>query len=195
MSSSHLFLGLPIALLVLYLELRSLFHSAAFFSQFPFHFFVCPVPATNLCTFHLVQCVNSASLYVFGPVFLFNLNCIHFLIRVFFKCHFTVHIIFRLCALTIVAFVISATYFGDVNISLFFCGLNILLFNFFVFPLVNSCSACVGGSLRCSCHSDKPVVSVRRKSLSLCVPIKQRVMQPRGKSCWKRPCRGLGDTA
>ena len=29
MSSSHLFLGLPIALLVLYLELRSGFHSAA----------------------------------------------------------------------------------------------------------------------------------------------------------------------
>ena len=33
MSSSHLFLGLPIALLVLYLELRSGFHSAAFFSH------------------------------------------------------------------------------------------------------------------------------------------------------------------
>ena len=31
MSSSHLFLGLPIALLVLYLEPRSGFHSAAFF--------------------------------------------------------------------------------------------------------------------------------------------------------------------
>ena len=31
MSSSHLFLGLPIALLVLYLELNSGFHSAAFF--------------------------------------------------------------------------------------------------------------------------------------------------------------------
>ena len=33
MSSSHLFLGLPIALFVLYLELRSGFHSAAFFSH------------------------------------------------------------------------------------------------------------------------------------------------------------------
>ena len=33
MSSSHLFLGLPIALLVFYLELRSGFHSAAFFSH------------------------------------------------------------------------------------------------------------------------------------------------------------------
>ena len=33
MSSSHLFLGLPIALLVLYLELRSRFHSAAFFNH------------------------------------------------------------------------------------------------------------------------------------------------------------------
>ena len=33
MSSSHLFLGLPVALLVLYLELRSGFHSAAFHSH------------------------------------------------------------------------------------------------------------------------------------------------------------------
>ena len=34
MSCSHLFLGLPIALLVLNLELRSGLHSAAFFSHF-----------------------------------------------------------------------------------------------------------------------------------------------------------------
>ena len=50
MSSSHLFLGLPIALLVLYLELSSGFHSAAFFSHLSlgdvailsanFHFFL-----------------------------------------------------------------------------------------------------------------------------------------------------------
>ena len=33
MSSSHLFFGLPIALLVLYLELSSGFHSAAFFNH------------------------------------------------------------------------------------------------------------------------------------------------------------------
>ena len=33
MSSFHLFLGLPIAMLVLYLELRSGLHSAAFFSH------------------------------------------------------------------------------------------------------------------------------------------------------------------
>ena len=33
MSSSHIFLDLPIALLVLYLELRSGLHSAAFFSH------------------------------------------------------------------------------------------------------------------------------------------------------------------
>ena len=101
-------------------------------------FFVCPVPATNLCTFHLVQCVSCASLYVFDPVFFFfNLNCIYFFIRVFFKCHFAVHIIFRLRALTIVAFVISATTFGDVNIFLFFFGLNIFLFNFFVFSFLS----------------------------------------------------------
>ena len=66
MSSSHLFLGLPIALLVLYLELRSGFHSAASFNHlslgdvailsanFHFIFCVCSVPASNLCTFHLV---------------------------------------------------------------------------------------------------------------------------------------------
>ena len=51
MSSSHLFRGLPIALLVLYLELRSGFHSAAFFSHLSlgevailsanFHFIFC----------------------------------------------------------------------------------------------------------------------------------------------------------
>ena len=33
MSSSHLFLGLPIALLVLYFELNSGFHSAAFINH------------------------------------------------------------------------------------------------------------------------------------------------------------------
>ena len=33
MSSSHLFLGLPIALLVLYFELNSEFHSAAFINH------------------------------------------------------------------------------------------------------------------------------------------------------------------
>ena len=33
MSSSHLFLGLPIALLVLYFELSSGFHSAAFINH------------------------------------------------------------------------------------------------------------------------------------------------------------------
>ena len=60
MSSSHLFLGLPIALLVLYLELSSGFHSGAFFNHLSlgdvatFHFFVCSVPVSNLSTFHLV---------------------------------------------------------------------------------------------------------------------------------------------
>ena len=65
MSSSHLFLRLPIALLVLYFELSSGFHSAAFINHLSlgdvailnadFHliFFVSPVPASNLCAFHL----------------------------------------------------------------------------------------------------------------------------------------------
>ena len=59
MSSSQLFLGLPIALLVLYFELNSGFHSAAFINHLslgdvailsaksPFHF-LCLVPASNL---------------------------------------------------------------------------------------------------------------------------------------------------
>ena len=97
MSSSHLFLGLPIALLVFYLELRSGFHSAAFFSHlshgevailsanFHFIFFVGPVPATNLCTFHLVQSVSSASLYVFDPVFFFNQCGINLIVGIVFK--------------------------------------------------------------------------------------------------------------
>ena len=84
--------------------------------------------------FHLFQSVNSASLYVVDPVFLFNLNCIHFLIRVFFNCHFTVHVILSLCALIISTFVIGATHFGDVNFSILFFGLNILFLNLFVFP-------------------------------------------------------------
>ena len=142
MSSSHLFLGLPIALLVLFLELRSGFHSAAFLSHLShgeaailsanFHFIFC-VSCSSYEPLHVPSCPmrQLCFSYVFDPVFFFNLNCIHFFIRVFFKCHFTIHVIFRLCALTIVAFVISATNFGDVNISLFFFGLNILLFNFF----------------------------------------------------------------
>ena len=83
MSSSHLFLGLPIALLVLYLELNSGFHSAAFFSHlslgdvailsanFHFIFLVSLVPASNLCAFHLFHGFFSASFYVFNPVFFF----------------------------------------------------------------------------------------------------------------------------
>ena len=146
MSSSLIFLGLPIALLVLYLELRSGLHSAAFFSHL-FHsvnsqfsvpisisFFVGPVPASDLCIFHLVQCIYNASLYVINPFFLFNRSCIHFLIRIVFKCHLTVHVILSFCALTVSTFVIGATHFGDVNFSILFFGLYILFLNLFVFP-------------------------------------------------------------
>ena len=136
MSSSHLFLGLPIALLVLCLELRSGFHSAAFFSHLSHGHFIC------LCVLFQQQISARSILSKASAVLLFMYsiqssssisNCIHFLIRVFFKCHFTVHIIFRLCALTIVASIISATNFGVVNNTFFFFGLNILLFHFFVF--------------------------------------------------------------
>ena len=54
------------------------------------------------------------------------------------QCHFTVHIIFRLCALTITAFVISATIFSHVNNSFLIFRLNILLFIFFCVALIES---------------------------------------------------------
>ena len=129
MSSSHLFLGLPIALLVLYLELRSGFHSAAFLSHLShgevaipsanFHFILLCVLFQHRIFARSILSKASAvlSLYVFDPVFFFNLNCIHFFIRVFIKCHFAVHIILRLCALTIVAFVLSAAISSLVNNS------------------------------------------------------------------------------
>ena len=56
MSSSHLFLGLPIALLVLYLELRSGFHSAAFFC----HLSLGDVAILS-ANFHFIFCVSRSS--------------------------------------------------------------------------------------------------------------------------------------
>ena len=65
MSSSHLLLGLPIALLVLYFDMSSGFHSVAFInhlslryrcysqSQSPFHFYMSLVLTSNLRIFHL----------------------------------------------------------------------------------------------------------------------------------------------
>ena len=66
MSSSHLFLGLPITLLVLYFEPNSGFHSAPFINHLSLgdvailsanlHFiFVILVPAPKFCAFHLVH--------------------------------------------------------------------------------------------------------------------------------------------
>ena len=57
MSSSHLFLGLPIALLVLHLELRSGFHSAAFFN----HLSLGDVAILN-ANFHFILCVFCSSI-------------------------------------------------------------------------------------------------------------------------------------
>ena len=57
MSSSHLFFGLPIVLLVLYLELSSGFHSAAFFS----HLSLGDVAILN-ANFHLIFCVFCSSI-------------------------------------------------------------------------------------------------------------------------------------
>ena len=67
MSSSHLFLGLPIALLVLYLELSSGFHSAAFFNHLSlgdvailsanFHFIFC-VFCSSIESWHVPSCLK-----------------------------------------------------------------------------------------------------------------------------------------
>ena len=90
MSSSHLFLGLPIALLVLYFELSSGFHSAVFNNhlslgdvaishrQSPFQFFLSLVPASNLRIFHFTHCIVGAPSYVFDPIFLINLCSVNF---------------------------------------------------------------------------------------------------------------------
>ena len=119
----------------------AVFHSVMLRFSVPISisFFVCPVPASNLCAFHLVQCVYSASLHVFDPVSLFNRNCIYFLIRVFFKCHFTVHVILSPCALTITAFVISAPFSSLGPISCF----SIFLYFLFVWIMSRSILRCV----------------------------------------------------
>ena len=57
MASSHLFLGLPIALLVLYLELRSGHHSAAFFS----HVSLGEVAILS-ASFHFIFCGSCSSI-------------------------------------------------------------------------------------------------------------------------------------
>ena len=83
--------------------------------------------------FHLVNSVSCASSYVINPILFFNLNHVNIFVGIFIKCHFTVDIIFRFCALTIAAFIISATIFCIVIISfLNFMFFN-SLFNFFVF--------------------------------------------------------------
>ena len=133
MSPSHLFLGLPIALLVLFLELSSGFHSATFFSHlslgdvailsasFHFIFFVSLVPATNLCAFPLhlqcfFFCIQSSLLLQSITSSASSSNVT-----------FTVHVIVSPCALAISAFIINATHFIDVNFSIFFFGPNIFV--------------------------------------------------------------------
>ena len=124
MPSSHLFFGLPIVLLVLYFELSSGFHSAAFF----IHLSLGDVAILN-ANFHFIfLCV------------LFHVPSCQLRQLCFFLCSRTnpllqsaVHIIFRFAALIIATFVISATIFCFVVISFFNCMFDNLLFNFFVF--------------------------------------------------------------
>ena len=71
MSSSHLFLGLPIALFVLYLELRSGHHSAAFFS----HLSLGDVAILS-ANFHFIFCVSCSSIESWRvPSFPLHLQC------------------------------------------------------------------------------------------------------------------------
>ena len=92
MSSSHLFIGLPIALLVQYFELSSGFHAAAFINHLSLGdvailsaslhlIFVSLVPASNLRIFHLFHGIVCASFIVFNPVLFFNLCSVNFLIN------------------------------------------------------------------------------------------------------------------
>ena len=90
MSSSHLFLGLPIDQLVLYLEQQpfsAIFHSVMlrFSVTISISFFVSPVPASNLCAFHLFHGILSASFYVFNPIFFFNQCGINLIVGIVFK--------------------------------------------------------------------------------------------------------------
>ena len=81
MPSPHHFLGLPIALSVLYFELNSGFHSDSvmwhFSSPVSISFFVSLVPASNLLISHLFFGFVSASLYVVHPIFFFYLCSIN----------------------------------------------------------------------------------------------------------------------
>ena len=91
MSSSHLFLGLPIALLVLYFELSSGFHSVAFINHLSLgdvailsaslhfiFFFLSFVSASNLRISHLFYGIVCASFYEVDPIFFFGICSINF---------------------------------------------------------------------------------------------------------------------
>ena len=87
MSSSHLLLGLPIALLVLYFKLNSGFHSAAFINHLSlgdvailsaslFFLLLCLVPASDRLISHLCYGIVCASFLCCLPIFFLNLCCI-----------------------------------------------------------------------------------------------------------------------
>ena len=96
MSSSHL-LGLPIALLVLHLELNSGFHSAAFFSHLSlgdvaipnanFHFFfLCVLFQHRIFALSVFSMASSVLLfYVFNPIFFFNQCGINLIVVIVIK--------------------------------------------------------------------------------------------------------------
>ena len=140
MSSCHLFLGLPISLLVLYLELRPGIHSAAFFSHLShgevailsanFHFiFLCVLFQHRIFARSILSNASTVLLFMHSIQFSSSISIVSIS-----SSESSSNV--TLCALTIAALVISATHFGDVNILLFFFGLNILFFNFLFFLFV-----------------------------------------------------------
>ena len=93
MSSSHLFLGLPIALWVLYFELSSGFHPAAFINHLSLgdvasliaslHFiFLSHAPASYLLMFHLFHGFVGAPCHVVYPILFVNLCSVNLFVIV-----------------------------------------------------------------------------------------------------------------
>ena len=102
MSSSHLFLGLPIALLVLYFELSSGFLSAAFTNHLSLGdvailsaslhsiLVLSLVLTSNHRILHLFHGFVCASFHVFDPIFLFNICSVNFFLSIVLERHVAV---------------------------------------------------------------------------------------------------------
>ena len=119
MSSSHLLLGLPIALLVLYFELHSGFHSASLTNHLSLGDVVLSASLHSIFLWVLFQHLifsfpifSMASVvllfYVVYLIFFFNLCSINLFVIVTLKWHVAVLVVVRDRALSVFASVISA---------------------------------------------------------------------------------------